>query len=338
MPDLRAPFSAEEGRLRALAAAVEAPGFIVPWLDRFYEPAEIDLVLRVAAGEDLDDQPGDRLHRAWRRAVLDRDEQAGWSAATFHYRYELWALYEHWRDVPTDVRTLLNEWQLQVYLDDVGAGIRALRDGRPDESDQADYAYLLLDEAEALVREQEHIYLWPCNCRAMWGNCTKSHAVCLRFDNDRDIGWEISPERAVEILRQADHEGLMRTAYLNSRHGHHGICNCCSDCCFPILAGEHLDAAHLWPVRRYVAAVEAFVCARCRRCVKRCPFGAITLDREGQTPTIDPGLCRGCGVCTTGCEHGVLVMKLRADVPGAEVPAVEAPGRVSGAEPAGDVR
>ena len=36
--------------------------------------------------------------------------------------------------------------------------------------------------------------------------------VCLRFDNDRGLGWEISRERAAEILLQTDKAGLMHTA------------------------------------------------------------------------------------------------------------------------------
>jgi Pyruvate/2-oxoacid:ferredoxin oxidoreductase delta subunit len=147
----------------------------------------------------------------------------------------------------------------------------------------------------------------------MIGRCEHSQTVCLRFDNDREIGWEISPERAVQVLRQADSEGLMHTAYFVSTHGHHGICNCCSDCCFPILAGEKLDAADAWPVRRYVATVEVLRCARCRRCVRRCPFEAITLPgKEMPVPTIDADACRGCGLCATGCPEGVIVMQPRS--------------------------
>lgn len=299
-------------RLRALAAAGGAPDFVVPWLDRFYEPGDIDLVLEAAAGLLPGAHERERLERAYRRAVLDRDGEL-WTPSSFHARYEIWALYEDWRDVPPTVRDLLNEWELDDYLDEVGEGIRAVREGRTSESDQRDYTFLLLDEAEELLRSRERVYLWPCNCRAMMGRCDHSHDVCLRFDNDRDIGWEISPERAVRVLHQADREGLMHTAYFASTHGHHGICNCCSDCCFPILAGDRLGAADVWPVRRYLATIDVLQCARCRRCVKRCPFDAITLTgKEMPVPTVDAEACRGCGLCATGCPEGVVVMKPRA--------------------------
>jgi Pyruvate/2-oxoacid:ferredoxin oxidoreductase delta subunit len=299
----------QDERLRRLAALVAAPSFIVPWLDRFYDATEVDLVL--AAGAEA--LPGayepSELDRAVRRAVLDRDGGGTLRPANFHARYELWALFQDWNGIPPEIRRLINEWELDDYLDEVSEGIRAVLAGRADESDQRDYTFLLLHEAEQLIRDAPAIYLWPCNCRAMWGNCDKSHAVCLRFANEREIGWELSKDRAIAVLRQADREGLMHTAYLSSLHGHHGICNCCSDCCFPILAGERLGAAELWPLRRYLAINDSESCTLCARCVRRCPFDAISLDRHRETALlIDAAACRGCGLCATGCPQEALTM------------------------------
>ncbi len=46
------------GRWSRIAEVVGAPDFVVPWLDRFYEPAEVDLVLALADGP--------RTERTWR--------------------------------------------------------------------------------------------------------------------------------------------------------------------------------------------------------------------------------------------------------------------------------
>ena len=63
----------------------------------------------------------------------------------------MWAFYEHWADIPQEMRDLLNEWELDDYLDEVGAGISAIRDSRGRcEGDQHDYSYLLLEEEEYL--------------------------------------------------------------------------------------------------------------------------------------------------------------------------------------------
>jgi len=40
----------EAGSWPKVAGIVGAPDFILPWLDRFYEPAEVDLLLALADG------------------------------------------------------------------------------------------------------------------------------------------------------------------------------------------------------------------------------------------------------------------------------------------------
>ncbi len=51
--------------------------------------------------------------------------------------------------------------------------------------------YVLLDEALAVIDKVPHIFLWPCNCRAMMKACNKPEYVCLRFQNSRNLGWEL---------------------------------------------------------------------------------------------------------------------------------------------------
>ena len=308
-----APRELDAAARLAIATATGAPEFLLPWLDRFYTPADADLVLAAAgAGNATDGAAGlGALERAVRRAVLDRDDEGHVSPASFHARFEMWAFFEGWCDLPDDVRQRLNEWELASYIDEIGPGVEAMRDGRAPESDQRDYTFLLLDEAETLLRAQPHVYLWPCNCRAMWGNCTKPLNVCLRFGNDRNVGWELTHDRAVEVLREADRRGLMHTAYGDSLHGGHGICNCCSDCCFPLLTARRLEAEAAWPLRRHVASVAAAACDACGRCAKRCPFGAISLrggDPGGDVAMVHENVCRGCGLCATGCGRQAVSM------------------------------
>jgi Pyruvate/2-oxoacid:ferredoxin oxidoreductase delta subunit len=298
----------DEPARRALAAATGAPEFMLPWLDRFYDPADAGLVLaasdRALGARVLDERT---LDRAVRRAVLDRDAHGLVTPSSFHARFEMWAFFEGWLDVPADVRRQLNEWELADYMSLVGAGIEAVRDGNGDDGDQGDYTFLLLHEAERLIRAAPHVYLWPCNCRAMWGNCSKDLNVCLRFDNARNVGWELNNEHAIAVLREADRRGLMHTAYQGSVHGHHGICNCCADCCFPIVSAERLGAADQWPVRRNTAVVETTACTSCGRCQRRCPFGAVTVIK-GEVAQVDAAACRGCGLCATGCTENAVTM------------------------------
>jgi Pyruvate/2-oxoacid:ferredoxin oxidoreductase delta subunit len=286
-------------RLRELGVVVGAPDFVVPWLSRFYDGDDAELVLAAAAG-DVAGAGAERLERAWRRAVLDRDDAGAYTPADLHTRLEFWAMFEGWKDVPLAVRRQLADWDVVHYSQKVLPDIEAVRDGRLEDG-EIPYTYVLLHEAEAILRAQEHIYLWPCDCRSIVGKCRKPMDVCLRFDNDRGVGWEISPERAIAVLRATDKAGLMHTAdYAGDPATAGTICNCCTDCCYPHLGTKLLGTGDVWPVRRHVASIDLDVCKKCGRCALRCPFDAIDARHDGR-PELTPQSCRGCGLCQTGC-------------------------------------
>lgn len=98
---------------------------------------------------------------------------------------------------------------------------------------------------------------------------------------------------------------------------HGAICNCCSDCCFPVQLANHLDIAGLYPLRRYLADFTAEKCSICGRCVKRCPFQAFTLipnptdasSAPQKTIQFNAERCRGCGLCSTTCPDDAIEMK-----------------------------
>jgi Pyruvate/2-oxoacid:ferredoxin oxidoreductase delta subunit len=297
----------------AVAAMVDAPDFVTPWLDRFYDQEDAELILAAGAaahGAALTGGDGGaalagvdevRLDRAVRRAILDRDPSGAYAPAGFHARLEIWAMFEGWKDVPLAVHRRLADWDVDCYAQKIRADVEATRDGHPGDSYAARYSYILLHEAEAMVAGQDHIYLWPCDCRSIVGKCRKSRDVCLRFENDRGLGWEISRERAVAILRSADKAGLVHTSDLQDDvKNSSSICNCCTDCCYPHLAADRLDVADAWPVRRYVAGIDMDLCKACGRCGLRCPFAAIVCRTDGR-PEFDAAVCRGCGLCATGC-------------------------------------
>ena len=308
----------------AVGTAVGAPDFILPWLDRFYDEEDAELVLAAGGtdGDDGEDGRGAssltgsetglagagevRLERAVRRAILDCDQAGAYTPSDFHARLEIWAMFEGWKDVPLAIHGRLADWDLGFYTDRIREDVQAVRDGHPGDSYEARYGYVLLGEAEAIVAAQDHVYLWPCDCRSIVGNCRKPMDVCLRFENDRGLGWEISKERAVQILRATDKAGLMHTADLrNDLADSSSICNCCTDCCYPHLASERLAASDAWPVRRHVARIDIGLCEACGRCGLRCPFEAIVCSSGGR-PELDAALCRGCGLCATGCSSDAI--------------------------------
>ena len=307
------------------------PGFLKDWVDRFFEPEEMDLVLLLGEGPlgaaEIGDQIRDSiqgevrefLRRAVRRGILNRLPDGRYEPADFHARYEIWALLEGWKDIPSPVRIALNQWELDHYEASHREEIQALLAGETIPPERIWPRYLLLNEALNLMDRVPHIYLWPCNCRAMMGRCEKPSLSCLRFSNDRGLGWEISAERAKEIIRDANRKGLMQSGEtgLDSEGNITGaLCNCCADCCYPHLVADRLDAAGYFPLRRYVARHVSEACTGCGRCFKRCPFKAFRLVRPGpgegraKKPRVELDLdrCRGCGLCASGCPEEAIEM------------------------------
>jgi Pyruvate/2-oxoacid:ferredoxin oxidoreductase delta subunit len=159
----------------------------------------------------------------------------------------------------------------------------------------------------------------------MMQGCNQSVYTCLRFENYRGLGWEVSKSRAKDILHEANKKGLMQTAEVSlTEEGaiRGAICNCCADCCVhPDLTGRY-DAVKVWPLARYVAQHLTDRCTSCGLCVRRCPFNAFADEKSQPGPAgnptstvkkqknihLDENLCRGCGVCSTGCPDEAIRM------------------------------
>ena len=308
------------------------PAFLEPWLTRFYMPLEIDL-LTILHGktmtadevcETLGPESSDSfLERAWRRGVVRRLDDGQIVPADFHARFESWALFEGWQDLPGDIKNQLNQWELDHYITRHRKTVQLLQSGGPRPTAEVCPEYLLLDEVARLFHRIPHFYLWPCNCRAMVRGCTQSSFTCIRFSNDRGIGWEISRERALSIVQAANRQGLMQSAELavdNQGRPSGALCNCCNDCCFPHQLARVLEAEKIWPLSRYQAELSPDPCNSCGRCVRRCPFGAISQEGKEKgapppVPVIETRLCRGCGVCATGCpQEAIRMQKIRDSV------------------------
>ena len=320
-------------KLQGFLRVFEIPEFVKPWTDRFFEEIEIDLVMRLAnrplSRKEINraflsrfipdplDANSDLTTRAYRKGIINWRDDNRFEPADFHARFDKWVMFEGWKDIPDEIRNQLNAWEFANYERQHADQITKLKKGQPREQSLIYPEYILLHEAEVLLEHANHIYLMPCNCRSMMKKCTQSVYTCLRFENDRGVGWEISISRAKEIVSMANKNGLMQSGEVGITEDgdiRGAICNCCTDCCYPHKLAEHRNAQNLWPLSRYVARYLKDRCIACGRCAKRCPFQAFTSEKsrasKAQSKSIQfkENLCRGCGVCSTGCPEEAIEM------------------------------
>jgi Pyruvate/2-oxoacid:ferredoxin oxidoreductase delta subunit len=308
---------------QAVGEVVNAPDFARAHLHNFYEEGDLALLAALATGERpvadlLAELPGltlADLRRAHRRTVitLSEDETKA-AAASLSDRFESWIIFEGWKDVPKDVRERLSGWDMDNYIEEIRPLVEEMKAGRTPAESTGNDTFVLLHEAEAIVAGARRVFVRPCSCRRVGQSCDKPVDVCIWIDEDeRDQGWEISRERAVEILREADRVGLMFTANDADAAVATWICCCCSDCCYPIQAGRRLGATDVYPSRRYLATLDEGACTLCGICVRRCPFDAWTLEGKGRERVLrfTAEECRGCGVCATGCPEAAISMVKR---------------------------
>lgn len=72
-----------------------------------------------------------------------------------------------------------------------------------------------------------------------------------------------------------------------------------------------------WTHTRGHIAFEPADCTLCTLCARKCPTGAIQVDRAGRQWTIDPYLCIVCGACVEACPKRCLAMKSDYTAPAA---------------------
>jgi len=58
--------------------------------------------------------------RAHHRGIVDPAADGTISLTDFHARFEVWALFESWKDVPSGIRTTLNEWEPDSHEERIG--------------------------------------------------------------------------------------------------------------------------------------------------------------------------------------------------------------------------
>ncbi len=57
------------------------------------------------------------------------------------------------------------------------------------------------------------------------------------------------------------------------------------------------------PCGKTTAKVRYSLCSLCERCIEACPYGARSLDPDGEKILVNPAMCQGCGACASVCPN-----------------------------------
>jgi Na+-translocating ferredoxin:NAD+ oxidoreductase subunit B len=177
------------------------------------------------------------------------------------------------------------------------------------------------------------IVINQCMCRmgaAARGNpCQKTHReeTCMAFGEWAKLAVKggiqpISKEKALEIMRQNEEDGLVLQP--NNCQKVDFVCACCGCCCGILgLQKAMSNPAEFW-AHNYYVAVDAESCVGCGMCVERCQVNAIKMDENSILALINLERCIGCGNCVVACSSEALKLlkKTNAIVPPADAPAL----------------
>lgn len=302
----------------------EMPEAAAELVDFFLDPVEQKIIRSfegkhftaedLAGAEDFG-FAGDRekaaafLTEKYRRGVISKVDETGllYRLNNFYGFLDVFctARKEEYDRLTSEQKHRLDDWYLDAYVDTLDTTL-----SRP----TPDKVVPLEEMLEIIDRDPRPVYLNPCDCRSLTGDCGMPVRTCITWKNginsfaDRGISEQIDKERAKEIVREADRAGLM-----HSTMGA-GICNCCGDCCYLFRVQRRLGLVGIWPESKWIASFDASKCIGCGKCVKRCHMDAFT--KEDRTVSFDASKCVGCGICVNTCPRSAIELVGRPPIEG----------------------
>ena len=274
----------------------------------FFTEEEIRFLLAVSVSEIGMPVPvnttGIDTAKAYRRGLLNKTDETGdlFRLNDFYGFLDVFCIsnYEKYQSLSWEKRVLLDEWYFREYL-------KTLDNGQ--EPPTSDRVLPLEEIVEEILSDPRPVYLNYCDCRSLTGACGLPRHTCITYKNgintfaDRGLSEQIDPERATEIVRQAEKDGLMHTSAMG------GICNCCVDCCYLFRAQQARQSVGVWPASLWVNAQDEGKCVNCGKCIMRCHmqvFAKYSAADGRQSVIADPSKCAGCGICRSTCPTGAL--------------------------------
>lgn len=171
----------------------------------------------------------------------------------------------------------------------------------------------------ALLRNSRSYALGNCSCRTKHKRCDNPLEVCF-YTNDvadkmveQGAARRVDLKEATEVLKLANHHGLIHLTIYNPEQHVYALCSCCECCCcHDIEFMKKLGRPDLVAHADYVALVDTDACVQCGDCIERCIFSAQT--GESGSVEFHQDKCYGCGLCVSTCASNAIQMVLRASL------------------------
>jgi len=172
---------------------------------------------------------------------------------------------------------------------------------------------------EQLARSQKKFSVGPCICRRehtlIGKGCGKPEETCLGFGlaadykNRNGVGRKIDLQETLDILKQADENGLVLQPSNNKDAL--WICCCCGCCCQVLKTFKQHPKPNALAATPFVARVHPETCESCGTCVERCQMEALVMGHSAVS--LDPDRCIGCGLCVSTCPTGAIELVRKPD-------------------------
>ncbi len=186
---------------------------------------------------------------------------------------------------------------------------------------EAESQALPYDDAREMVEEGKSFQVMDCICRKeariLGKGCDHTLENCLLISSDEDAfdlfywGRSITKQEALEIVENAEKEGLVHTTLNYANDSMRNLCNCCSCACFQLHIINNLDQLNGLARSQFNAQIDSALCDQEGACAEACPVDAIS---EGENAyCVDLERCIGCGVCVTACPTHAVSMVLKPE-------------------------
>lgn len=161
---------------------------------------------------------------------------------------------------------------------------------------------------ECICRKKNDIIGQSCKKTDLRESCFAFRSMGMAYIN-RGLGRIITKAEALEIIEQAEREGLVLQAGNSQRPA--SLCTCCGCCCNLLVNEKKIKSPAQFFGSNYYAQVDQELCTGCGVCETRCQMDAVDIVDDISNINLDR--CIGCGVCVPTCPEEAIELIEKED-------------------------